>query len=228
MQRKVVLITGAGGNLGKAVVDTFVKADYDVIATVSPMKKLGYTVAKFVDVHALDLTDQEQVYQLRDQLINTYKKIDALVLLAGGFTPGNILETNLLDVQKMISLNFATAFSITQSFLPNLISQATPSTILFVGSRQALHPEQGENAVAYTLSKSLLLQFSKILNNTSKDHLRSSVIIPTIIDTPANREAMPHANFSTWVSPERIATLMVKICNGEITPTPYVEIFGEE
>lgn len=229
MQRKVVLITGAGGHLGKAVVDTFVKADYDVIATVSPGKKLGYTVAKFVDVHAVDLTSHDEVSHLCDQLINTYKKIDALVLLAGGFSPGNILETNVEDLQKMISLNFNTAFFITQSLLPFLIAQTDHANVVFVGSKQALHPEEGENAVAYTLSKSLLLQFSKMVNTIGHEHIHASVIIPSIIDTPSNRKAMPEANFSTWVPPEKIANIMFKICNRDVAlpHEPFVEIFGD-
>ena len=111
-----------------------------------------------------------------------------------------------------ITLSFSKV-SLMQLFL-KMSLQETPSRIILVGSRPAIIPKEGKNAVAYALSKSLMFTLADLLNAESNSNkVVANVIVPGTIDTEANRQAMPDANFDDWVSPEEIADNMGWLCS---------------
>ena len=213
---KNVLITGASGNLGKAAVEKFSRAGYFVIATISPGKPLPYpTPANVVSIDA-DVTNEKAVESLIASVIAKYKEVDAALLLVGGYAQGGIQETDHMLLRKMFSVNFESAYFIARNLFQHMLLQKNGGRLVFIGSRPAIKPIEGKNSVAYALSKSLIFNLAEILNaEGARRNVTSSVIIPSTIDTPANRQAMPDANFTSWVKPEEIADAMAIICAEE-------------
>lgn len=202
--KKHALITGASGNLGKAVVGKFLADGYRVIATTTPGKGLGYEVSGTIHTYEADLTDEKSVHEIIGGIIKEHKTIDAAILTVGGFAMGDIHSTDGAAIQKMISLNFNTAYFVARPVFNQMITQGSGRIILF-GARPALVAAQGKNMFAYSLSKSLIFRLSELLNaeaTAAGKNVVTAVVVPGTIDTPVNREAMPKADYSKWVTPE--------------------------
>ncbi|MGY6522552.1 MAG: SDR family NAD(P)-dependent oxidoreductase [Mongoliitalea sp.] len=205
MERNII-ITGAAGNLGKQVVAKFKREGYKVIATVLPNSEEEVEDAD--DVYEVDVTNETSVAEFAKEYQLQYGEVDAIGLLVGGYASGGIEETSVQDIEKMMQLNFFTAFNMVKNFLP-IFKKADFGTFLFVGARPALQPADGKGVVAYALSKSLLFQLADYVAEEVKDSkIRSHIFVPSIVDTPPNREAMPESDFSQWVSPAEIAEAM--------------------
>ncbi len=217
--KKTILITGAAGNLGKAVVEKFLLEGHRVIAVVSPGNKMSVdTTGDFVVMEA-DLTLEKSSKELVVKIVSNYKSIDATLLLVGGYAPGSVLETDGSQLRKMYSLNFETAYFIARPAFLQMIKQTTGGRIIFIGARPALQPKDGKGSLAYALSKSLIFKLADFLNaEGAAKNVLSSVIVPSTIDTPANRKAMPEANFSSWVAPEAIAEVLSFAASNESAP----------
>jgi NAD(P)-dependent dehydrogenase (short-subunit alcohol dehydrogenase family) len=211
---KTVIITGANGNLGNAVSNTFLKKGYTVIATVSKeesKKELPAHDKLFIE--AVDLTNEEQTTAFVQKAIATHQKIDAALLLVGGFAMGKIAETTGNDIKKQIALNFETAYYVTKPLLQHMQEQ-NYGRLVFIGSRPALKPTDGKNMVAYALSKSLLFQLADYINAEMKGkNIVATVAVPSTLDTEPNRKSMPQANPDNWVKPEALAEILEFICS---------------
>lgn len=215
--KKNVLITGASGNLGKATVEKFSRDGYNVIVTVTPGKPLGLSV-KGVHSYEVDLTDENSVNAVVKQIITDHSSLDAALLLVGGFAVGTVQNTDGASLKKMFSLNFDTAYFVARPVFQHMLTQSTGGKIVFVGSRPALEPKQGKNTLAYALSKSLIFKLADFLNaEGSSKNVTASVIVPSTIDTEANRNAMPDKDFTAWVKPEEIAESIAFLCSAHGT-----------
>jgi NAD(P)-dependent dehydrogenase (short-subunit alcohol dehydrogenase family) len=206
---KTVFITGATGNLGTATVDKFLSEGYKVIATVSPGKTTG-TVPKEVELHPVDLSDEDAVEETISQVLAKHKTIDAALFLAGGYAHGGIADTDFARLDRMIAINFQTAFFAAQRIYQHMITQQEGGRLIFIGARPGLDPKAAASSLAYGLSKSLIFYLADIINATAHSNSHSakvtaSVVVPSTIDTPQNRAAMPKADFSHWVKAEEIA-----------------------
>jgi NAD(P)-dependent dehydrogenase (short-subunit alcohol dehydrogenase family) len=216
----IAIISGAGGNLGTAVTSAFLEAKYEVIGTVEQHHSTDHLQKHDVLNYAkIDLTIAVDAEKL---VVGAYKKhgeIDALVLLVGGFAMGNVSNTSAEDIQKMVALNFNTAYNLIKPYLANAKSQSQQGNIIVVGAKPATNLSGSGETLAYALSKAMIMNLAEVINGSTKDHnVRASVVIPSIIDTPANRSSMPDANFSDWVRPSAIAQLMVQICSEGFSP----------
>jgi NAD(P)-dependent dehydrogenase (short-subunit alcohol dehydrogenase family) len=226
---KTVIITGAAGNLGQTVVKKFAANGYQVIATVSPGKSLGYDVPGKIDVYPVDLTNEAQVVGLIGQWTARYKTIDSALLLAGGYASGNIQQTSVEAIRNMIAINFETAYTLVRAVFNKMATQSDGGRIVLIGARTALKPTDGKNSLAYALSKSLNFQLADILNAEGiKRNIVTSVIVPSTIDTPANRKAMPEADVTKWVPTEDIADAMLYLCSdkAKALSNPVLKIYG--
>lgn len=213
---KTVIITGASGNLGKASVEKFLAEGYKVIATVAPGKTLGFEVKGDVETYDADLTDEKAVTIVISQIISKHKTIDAALLLVGGYAPGGIKETDGTLLKKMFTLNFDTAYFVARPLFEQMTQQSGGGRIVFVGSRPALRPKEGNKSLGYALAKSLIFKLAEVLNAAgASNNVTASVIVPSTIDTPVNRQAMPKADFDAWVKPEEIADAMAHLCSTE-------------
>jgi short-subunit dehydrogenase len=126
----------------------------------------------------------------------------------------------------MIKLNFYSAFNMVKSFLP-LMKKADFGDFLFVGARPALQPEDGKNVVAYALSKRLVIELANFVSEDVKNtKIKAHVFVPSIIDTPSNRESMPEADYSKWVGPSEIAEAMHNAVNNPSLRNMTFKLYG--
>lgn len=214
MPIKTVIITGANGNLGKVVVAQFLSSGYRVIATVLDDSMLhAFEKNEHLEVYAVNLLSEEGTASFAAQVISKYKTVEGVLMLAGGFAAGDLVKTTEYDLIKMYNPNFVTAYHMAHPFYVHMKEQGY-GRLVFVGARPALEAAAGMNAVAYALSKSMVIKLAELLNADAKGlNVTATVIVPSIIDTPANRESMPHAKFDDWVKAEQIAGMMELICS---------------
>jgi len=212
MKGKTILITGASGNLGSACVEKFTSEGHTVIAVVSPGKSLPQQQNLFT--YESDLTQEDSAKSIIDKIINDQKSIHGAILTVGGFAMGPIETTTVDDIQKMLTLNFHTAYNVVRPLLKHFKNQNDGQFVL-VGSRPALEASSGKNSVAYSLSKTLVLKLAELINAEASDNkIRASIIVPNIIDTPSNRKDMPNADFSKWLTPPAIADVIYHVIQG--------------
>lgn len=227
-KKRTVLITGAGGNVGQAAVKQFLSDGYRVIAITSPGKS-GQTSSDSIHFIELNLKDEEGAQKVVQHCISKFGSIDAALITAGGWAGGSVDSTRGTDMDKMISLNFTTAFNIVRPVFMQMKEQAFGGRIVLFGARAALVPQQGKTSFAYSLSKGMLFHLAELLNAEGADrNVVTSVVVPATIDTPQNREAMPKANFADWVTPDEIAKLMSFLCSADASALrdPVIKVYG--
>jgi NAD(P)-dependent dehydrogenase (short-subunit alcohol dehydrogenase family) len=203
---KTVIITGANGNMGKAVTKEFLDKNYRVIVTITnESSKTDFQPNPNLEIVVVNLTDEKETLAFIEKTIQNYSVIDAALLLVGGFAMGDISTTTGDDLHQQISLNFETAYYTTRPLFGHMMKNKK-GKIVFIGARPALNPAQGKSLIAYALSKSLLFKLAEILNEAAKGlNISVSVVAPSTLDTPANRKSMPDANPDNWVKPSEIA-----------------------
>lgn len=226
---KTIIVTGATGNLGTAVVEQLSGEGYFVETTVR--KSVPESFNK-INIHStsVNLLDEQATHNYVKDSIQKHKNIVAAVLLVGGYTSGGIEETDSLTLDKMIALNFKSAYHVVRPLLEQFEKQPDGGHIVLIGSRSVLNPQTAKDAVAYNLSKSLIFQLSDLINASGKDkRITASVIIPSIIDTPQNRAAIPNADYSKWVKAEAIASVISFVLSdpGKQLREPILKVYGE-
>jgi NAD(P)-dependent dehydrogenase (short-subunit alcohol dehydrogenase family) len=201
-----IIISGAAGNLGRAVVEKFKREGFKIIAVIEPGTEAD--LEDVADIYEVDVTDEKAVSEFAQEVAIQYGEINTLAMLVGGFTFGGFADTSQKDVENMVKLNFFSAFNLVKQFLPTM-KKANQGNFLFVGARPALQPEDGKDVVAYALSKGMVVQLADLVAQECRDgKIRSHVFVPSIIDTPQNREAMPDGDFEEWVHTADIAEAM--------------------
>lgn len=206
---KTVIITGANGNLGFSVTREFLEKGYNVIATVAnETAKADLMPHDRLEVQAVNLTDEEQAYSFVQSAIKKYGKIDAGLLLVGGFAAGSIASTSGIELYKQFSLNFYTAYYVARPLFLHMLQNESGS-IVFIGARPSIVPSQGKGLLAYSLSKSLLFKLAEYLNEEAKGkNVTAAIIVPSTLDTPLNRKNMPDADPENWVKPGQLAEIL--------------------
>ena len=220
-----IIITGAAGNLGQAVVEKFKREGYHIIALTHPGK--DEVVEEADDVYEVDVTDEQAVSDFIKEYHLQYGEVDALALIVGGFMSGALEETLQKDLEKMFTLNFYSAFHLVKGFLP-IMKKQQKGTFLFVGARPALQPADAQGVLAYAMSKKLVITLAEIIGEETKEtSIRSHIFVPSTIDTPQNRKSMPDADFSKWVNPNDIAEAMHYAVNTPALRNMTFKLYGE-
>ena len=200
--KQSIIITGASGNMGAAVAERLMSEGYHIIGTVHSESSANALNEKGIEAKPLDLTNEEAVSQFVNELD---KDITGAVLTVGGFAVGGFEDTDGTAVKKMYTLNFETAYFMVRPLL-KVFEKRGGGQIILVGSRPALNPEEGKNLISYALSKRLVFYLAELINAYGKDkNIQATVLVPGIIDTPRNRQDMPDADYSKWVSLDAIA-----------------------
>jgi NAD(P)-dependent dehydrogenase (short-subunit alcohol dehydrogenase family) len=200
---KLVLITGATGSLGRHVTTAFLEAGATVAGVSRSVRDEDFPRPRFRAFRA-ELASSAAAQTLVAAVTSRLGRIDALVHLVGGFAGGkHLAETDEAVLEEMLGVNFRSAFYTAKAVLP-VMREAGAGRIVMIGSRAALEPPAG--AAAYSASKAALLALVRsIAAEYRTAGITANAIVPGTIDTPANRAAMPRADFSTWVEPRRIA-----------------------
>lgn len=204
MSARTALVTGGAGGLGRSVVAALVADGWDVVVPVEAGSDLDD--ADNVTTVVADLTDPDDVARA---LRAAPEPLKAVVNLVGGFAAGQPVETTPLEeFERLFALNLRPTYLVTQAALPRLKQHG--GAIVCTGSATALDPFSG--SAGYAASKAAVIAFTKAVAKEA-DGVRANVILPTMIDTPANRAAMPPQEHGKLVPPERIARTVAFLCD---------------
>jgi NAD(P)-dependent dehydrogenase (short-subunit alcohol dehydrogenase family) len=213
---EIVMITGAIGQLGVVLAETFRAANAKLALVDRGEDRLKKTFPDLVDipdylmVDCADMMDQAAVEQAVKKAINHFGKIDVLVNTVGGFRAGQRLhETPLETWDSLLNLNARSVFIACQQVIPHMINQGS-GKITNIAARPGIEGQPG--MAAYSASKSAVLRLTESMSAELKDQgINVNCVIPGTIDTPKNRGELPEADFSTWVTPESLADVILFI-----------------
>lgn len=219
-RQPVVVVTGAAGNLGIAVANTFLERRARLVLVDRSEDRLARLFPALVGssehilAHSVDLTDSGAVQRAVDTALGSLGAVDTLVNTAGGFRAGKKLEEMTdEDWHFLFDLNARTIFNSCRAVIPAMRKHGR-GRIINVASRAALSGEAG--ASIYSASKSVVVRLTESMAAELRDAgVTANCVLPGLIDTPANRAAMPNADFSAWVSPESIAAVIAFLASDE-------------
>lgn len=211
---RVVMVTGAAGNLGVAVSRAFQASGAHLVLLDRGADRLPKLFPELADSPAhflatgVDLNDADAVTRAVEEAINRFGRIDALVNTAGGYKAGTPLhETSPGDWEFLMNLNARSVFTACRAVVPQMLKQGT-GRIVNVASRAALSGDA--NAAVYSASKSAVVRLTESMAAELKGAgLNVNCVLPGMIDTPQNRRAMPGADVSTWVAPDALAEVIL-------------------
>jgi len=211
---RVVLVTGAAGNLGAAVVRAFCAAGARLVLVDRDPDRLTRLFPDLVGspghylAAPVDLTDEAAIKAMIDQTLSRFGRIDVLVNVAGGYRGGTpVHETPLATWDFLLNLNARTVYIASSAVIPAMLRQGN-GKIVNVAARAAL---QGAAKMgAYSASKSAVMRLTEAMAAELKnDGINVNCVLPGTIDTPDNRAAMPKADTGRWVQPEALADVIL-------------------
>jgi NAD(P)-dependent dehydrogenase (short-subunit alcohol dehydrogenase family) len=209
-----VLVAGGTGALGAAVVRELVSADYKVVATWIVPRERERLESLPVELVEADLFDPAAA----GSAVSAVDDLEGVVDLVGGFASGpRVHETDPDEFARLITLNLTPAFMLARAAMPRMMARGG-GAFVGVSARPALRPFAG--AAGYITGKAAVLAFVRALDAEYRDdRIRCNAILPSVIDTPANRESQPEADWSKWVPPEEIAKVVRFLVSEDSTPT---------
>lgn len=220
-QAPIILITGASGNLGRAVAQHFLDAgaqlallDHDANAL---QQHYGHWPAQRTLLLPCNLLEPQAVQQAAALATARFGRIDVLCNLAGGFDMGPpVHDTPLQMWQRQYELNVLTALHISQAIVPGMVAQGS-GKIVHIGAFAA--QKGAAHMGAYTAAKAALIRMTESMAAELRGQgINVNCVLPTIIDTPANRAAMPDADPTQWVPPEKLAAIIAFLCSEAASP----------
>jgi len=220
---KTVLITGGTGALGREVSLSFLKSNAVAAITHVTDKELpqlestlGDLMKKVMLIKA-DIGDEEQVEKTVSDIVKKNGRIDILINVVGGYLGGKkVAEMTGKEWDLMMNLNLKTAFLISKHVVEQMVKQGS-GKVIHVAARLGLKGIAGNSA--YGASKSGLIRLVESLSDEVKDkNINVNCILPSIIDTGANRKEMPDADFSKWVKPSEIARVVLFLASDDSKP----------
>jgi len=224
---KVVLITGGTGAFGRTLVKRFLDTGAKTIASFrneTEAVKLK-RVNPQVEIIKLDISSEKEILKAVPILIRKFTKIDILVNTVGGYLGGkNVTQLGEDEWEAMMNLNLKSAFLISKHVIP-VMKSGNGGNIILVSSKTGLKSDGYDSA--YAASKAALIRFVESISlEFREDKISINCILPTTIDTEANRRAMPNADFGKWLSSEDLANVVLflsssdsKVINGAAIQT---------
>ena len=216
---KSVLVAGGTGGLGRAVSLGFLDEGASVVVTYRDQKEFdvlesAVTEKSLLEGYNADLTDEAAVQQLIARILANHRGLDAVVNAVGAYAGGVPLwelESKVFD--RMMALNLRSGFILARAVVPAMLKQRS-GVIINIASKAAFDHAAG--AAAYVASKAaavaMMDSLAADLNGTG---VRVNSVLPSIIDTEANRKAMPGADFAQWPKPENIARVILFLCSDD-------------
>jgi NAD(P)-dependent dehydrogenase (short-subunit alcohol dehydrogenase family) len=206
---KTVMITGAAGNLGRAVADHFAGLGASLVVT--DLKARGDEPGLFIPA---DLLDQKSVDAAAEQAIARFGRIDVLCNIAGGFRMGPpVHETPDADWNFLLDLNARTVLHTARAVVPRMLA-AGGGKIVNVGAYAA--QKGAAQMAAYTASKSAVIRLTEAMAAELREKgINVNCVLPTIIDTPQNRAEMPKADPGRWVAPQDLAKVVAFLASDD-------------
>lgn len=218
MVDRTVLVTGGTGGLGVAVTRELATAGWRVVATTRGAGG-GAGLPEGVEVVAADLVEAAAAERVLGVAASRADApLRAVVNLVGGYAGGaRVHELPVEAFEAQLRLNLRPAFLVTRAALPHLIA-AGGGALVYVSSRAAVQPFA--RASGYVTSKAAVLAFAQaVAVEYRAEGIRANTVLPSVIDTPANRAAQPDADHARWVPPEQVARVIRFLCEEDSAPT---------
>ena len=219
---KVVVVTGGTGYLGSSVCKAFAETGATVVAVYLLDREIPYfekvvgALGKNVTLLKADVTQPGEMDRAAKEILARLKRIDVLVNTVGGYMAGAVEETSSEDFDRAMALNLKSAFFACNAVIPSMRA-AKGGAIVSVSSEASLQGD--EESFLYSASKSGVNRLTESLSRELKTaNVRVNCVMPRIMDTPSNREAMPKANFSKWVKTDEVARVIRWLCSDEAAP----------
>src|SRR5262245_38016431 len=205
MNGKVVIITGALGALGKVVADTAAQRGARVAGIDHAPSQMAAS-AERIELGGVDLSDPAQAKKAIDTAAAHFGKLDALVNIAGGFVYEAVADGDIKSWQRMYAMNVVTALNTSHAAIPHLL--ASPAgRIVNIGAMGAI--QAGAGMGPYAASKAGVHRLTEALAAEHKGKITVNAVLPSTIDTSANRASMPKADFAKWVTPKELADVIL-------------------
>jgi NAD(P)-dependent dehydrogenase (short-subunit alcohol dehydrogenase family) len=217
---KIILVAGGTGGLGRSVSLAFLAEGAKVITTYrnpaefASLKTEAAANAASLTGQIVDVTDEAAVTDCIAQILAQHSRLDALVNTVGGYAGGTALwelDTKVFD--RMLSLNLRAGYALARAAIAPMLRQKSGS-IVSVNAKAAFDHAAGASAYAASKAASLAM-FDSLAADAKGTGVRVNSILPSIIDTPANRKDMPDADFSTWPKPDDIARVILFLCSDD-------------
>ena len=226
----VVLVAGGTGGLGRAVSLAFLDAGAHVIATyavdveATHLSAAAAGNASRLTSHKVDVTSEEAVHAMVDGIVAKHGRLDVLVNTVGGYSGGKTLwDEDAAVLDRLLALNLRSGFVLSRAAARVMLKQGKGS-IVNIAAKAALNPPSGLGAYAASKAAAIALMES-LAADLAGTGVRVNSVLPSIIDTEANRKAMPNADFGKWPKPEEIARVILflasddaKLVNGAAVP----------
>jgi NAD(P)-dependent dehydrogenase (short-subunit alcohol dehydrogenase family) len=223
LAERVILVTGGSGSLGSGVVDELLARGATVVVTAHRPT----TPRAGEQIEVADLLDAASVAPLIERVLAAHGRLDALVCLVGGFRGGAFIQTDDATWRELVDLNLHTATNIIGAVLPGMLERHY-GRIVTVGSRPALDP--APNTAAYAAAKAAVVAMTRSLGRELRGSgVTINCVIPSTIDTPQNREALPKADPARWVKPRDIGRVIAFLCSDAagIVRGAEVPVYGD-
>ncbi|OAF10860.1 short-chain dehydrogenase [Bradyrhizobium centrolobii] len=205
MQGKVIVVTGALGALGKVVAETAQSRGARVAGIDRAPSQVPATPDR-IEIGGVDLSDAAQAKTAVEVAAKHFGHLDALINIAGGFAFETVGDGDVTTWQRMYALNVLTALNTSRAALPQLAASKA-GRIVNVGAMGAL--QAGGGMGPYAASKAGVHRLTEALANEWKGKVTVNAVLPSIIDTKANRADMPKADFSKWVTPQELTEVIL-------------------
>ena len=205
MQGKVIVVTGALGALGKVVAET-AQSRGARIAAIDYAPSQAPATPESIEIGGVDLSEAAQAKAAVDAAARHFGRLDALINIAGGFAFETVGDGDITTWQRMYALNVLTALNTSRAALPHLAASKV-GRIVNIGAMGAL--QAGSGMGPYAASKAGVHRLTEALATEWKGKVTVNAVLPSIIDTRANRADMPKADFSKWVTPQELAEVLL-------------------
>ncbi|WP_336359759.1 SDR family oxidoreductase [Haladaptatus sp. ZSTT2] len=222
---RVVVVTGASGALGSTVANEFSRKGATVCAADVVEPESGTLVAG-VHFYEGDFTDEKTVESTFSKIVADHGQLDCLVNIAGTWNGGTpIDETDVDTFDMLFNVNLKTMFLASKHAIPHL--KETDGAIVSTSARASLEGGTGDGP--YRAAKAGVRLLTETIAEENKGVVRANAIMPSVIDTPANREAMPDSDHDKWVKPAEIARVIMFLCSdaADVTSGAAVPVYGE-
>ncbi|MBV0901033.1 SDR family oxidoreductase [Haloarcula salina] len=226
---EVALVSGVGGALGSAVANAFLDAGATVCGSdiVEPnTEDFLLSDPDRVDFYQADFSDEDAVAETVDAVVDEHGRLDFLLNIAGTWRGGTpVDETDADTFDFLFDVNLKTMFLASKHAVPHL--RETEGAIVSVSARSSL--EGGEGDGVYRATKAGVRLLTETIAEENLGTVRANAVMPSVIDTPMNREMMPDSDFEAWVDPREIADVMLFLCSDAATVTSgaAVPVYGE-
>lgn len=205
MNGKIVVITGASGALGQVVLERAI-ADGATVAAIDHSAKTPASTPDRLQIGGIDLSDAAQADTAIAAVVKQFGRIDVLINIAGAFAFENISDGSNKSWETMHRLNLLTALNASRAAIPHLTTSKA-GRIINIGAMGAIQASAGMGP--YAASKAGVHRLTEALAAELKGKVTVNAVLPSTIDTPANRRDMANADFSKWVTPDELASVIL-------------------